>query len=210
MTILNTDICNMALGKLGAGQIVNLADTAENTPEAIQCRLHFEQTRDALIRSHLWRFASARESLTENSSSPSFEFDNQFDLPDDFMRHKSVWDGVDHRNTRVTFAIEGDLLLTNSDSIDLRYIKKVTDPTKFDSLFVEVLILKLAIKLVAPLAGGAPELQQVLGTELQLIMPSVRALDRQETNNIGRNDNPSWNDARFSSGGARIASQLGG
>lgn len=209
MALSNTDICNMALGKLGSSRIVNLDDTAENTPEAIQCRLHFEQTRDALVRSHWWRFASGRESLTENSSSPDFEFDNQFDLPDDFMRHKSVWDGVDHRNTRVTYAIEGNLLLTNSDSIDLRYIKKVTDPTEFDSLFVEVLVLKLAIKLVAPLAGGAPKLQQVLATELKLIMPSVRALDRQETNNVGRNDRITWNDGRISFGGARIDSQLG-
>ncbi len=199
----------MALGKLGSSRIKNLADTTEETPEAIQCRLHFEQTRDALIRSHWWRFASARETLTENSSSPDFEFTNQFDLPDDFMRLKSVWDGVDHRNTRVTFGMEGDLLLTNSDSIDLRYIKKVTDPTKFDSLFVEVLILKLAIKLLSPLAGGAPKLQQVLGTELQLIMPSVRALDRQETNNVGRNDRFTWNDARIAFSGARIDSQLG-
>ena len=198
----NTDICNMALGKIGATRIIDLADTTENTPPAIQCRLHFEQTRDALIRSHYWRFASGRAELAQDSTDPDFEWDSQFELPDDFERLKSVFGDnfTPTGNTTRSFAIEGQRLLTNEDTVSIRYIKKVTDPAEFDSLFVEVLILKLAIKLVAPLAGGAPKLQQGLATELKLIMPSVRALDRQETNTIGRENRRPWLEARVRGG----------
>jgi len=202
MTISNTDICNMALGKIAASRIVNLADTSENTPEAIQCRLHFEQTRDALIRSHYWRFASARAELTQDSTDPDFEWDSQFVLPTDFMRLKSVFGDnfTPTGNTTLSFAIEGQRILTDCDSVSIRYIKKVEDPTEFDSLFVEVFVLTLALRLLAPLSGASPKLQQVLATELRLIMPSVRALDRQETNTIGRENRRPWLEARVRGG----------
>ncbi len=60
-TISETSLCNMSLGKLGALRIDNV-DT-DTSLQAIQCRLHYEQTRDALIRSHWWRFASTRIKL---------------------------------------------------------------------------------------------------------------------------------------------------
>lgn len=201
-------LCNRALSEIGAKQIDNLdGDTSE---EAIQCRLHYEPTRDALQRSHFWRFASARAELTESSTSPLFEFDNQFDLPSDFERLKSIYGDSSRplENTRRSFAIEGDKILTNESAVDLRYIKLVSDVTKFDSLFEEVLVLTLALKLVPPLAGGAPKLQEKIQTKLVPLMRKVRTLDRQETNNRGRNDQPIWNDQRFQQGN-RIDSQLG-
>ena len=191
----------MALAKIGAGRINNLDDSTESSPQAIQCRLHFEQTRDALIRSHWWGFASARASLSQDTVDPDFEYDNQFILPNDFVRLKSVYgdNGTDTGDLRTTFAIEGDRLLTNESSIDIRYIKKVTDPTKFDTLFIEVLVLKLALKIIS-LAGANPKLMETITTELRLTMPQVRAIDRQETNNIGRSDRRPWNEARVSTG----------
>ncbi len=198
-----TDICNQALGVIGALRIDNLDDTSEPNPQTIQCRLHYEQTRDALIRSHYWRFASTRANLTEDSESPDFEFDNQFDLPDDFMRLKSVFgdNSTATENTRYSFAIEGQLLLTNDSTVELRYIKKVTDVTEFDPLFIEVLILKLALKLTGPLTGGSLKIKQAIHVDLKPLMSQVRAIDRQETNTIGRLNRRPWAEARLQGGG---------
>lgn len=207
--ISDTKICNMALGKIGSKRINDIL--TDTSPQAQQCRLHFEQTRDSLIRSHFWRFASARRSLSQDTVDPDFEYESQFILPTDFLRRKSVFGdtGPPMGNTRFTYAIEGNRLLTNDNSVDLRYIKRVTDPTKFDPLFVEVLVLHLALKFVASLSGGSAKLQATIQNELKAVMPQVRALDRQETNTIGRNDLSTWNDSRVSLGGARIDSQLG-
>jgi len=95
-----------------------------------------------------------------------------------------------------SYALEGQRLLTNESSMEIRYIRKVTDVTEFDPLFVEVLVLQLALKLVSGLAGGAPNLQDILQRELAMLMPSVRALDRQETNTAGQDEASTWNDAR--------------
>ncbi len=90
---------------------------SSDSPEAISCRTHYEQTRDALLRSHFWRFASARASLSQDSTDPAFEWDNQFILPSDFLRLKSVDDGFVSCAlvSNFSYAIEGDRLLSNMD-----------------------------------------------------------------------------------------------
>jgi|GEM_PF-1235381 len=195
----------MALGRIGAKRINDYDDASEDSVEAIQCRLHYEQTRDALLRSHWWRFARARETLSANTTAPTFEWTYAYDLPNDFLRmylepyednssgfHKSPY----------TYSLEGKQLLSDESSMQIRYIRKVIDPNEFDPLFVEVLVLQLAIKLVMPLAQD-----KVLRREMQEelygrggLMAKVRAMDNAETNTLGRADRELWNDARVTSG----------
>ena len=81
------------------------------------------------------------------------------------------------------------------------YIRKVTDPTEFDPLFVEVLVLLLARKLVGPLAGGDPKLKKEINDDLRGLMPRVRAADSDETDTGGRSD---WNLARHGGTGVIV------
>ena len=198
-----TEICNMALGRLGAKRISDFADTNEANLQSVQCRLHYVQTRDALLRSHWWRFARYRVQLSENTTAPTFEFDNAFDLPSDFLRlwirpfEDNNW-GLN--NTDRTFSMEGKQLLTNEDSVYLRYIRRVTDPAEFDPLFIEVLVLKLAIKMVMPISQDK-ELYQILYQEMRDVLARVRVVDKRETNNVGVSDRGRWNDARIVGGG---------
>lgn len=202
MSISPTSICNQALGKLGAKRINDLDDTSEKSLVAIQCRLHYEPTRDALLRSHWWRFARARKVLSKDTNDPDFEWDNQFILPNDFLRFRSIYeeDGTTSKSRR--HAIEGQRLLTNLSTVSLRYIRKVTDPTEFDPLFVKVLVLLLADEMIGPLAGGDARIQEKIDGGLKELMPKVQAVDSDETDTGGRSD---WILARH--GGLGIASQ---
>ncbi len=198
-----TELINMALGRIGAKRISDFTDTNEDNVQSVQARLHYAQTRDALLRSHWWRFARKRIQLSENTVAPTFEFDNAFDLPNDFLRlwikpfEDNNW-GLN--NTNRTFSMEGKQLLTNEDSVYLRYIRRVTDVAEFDPLFTEVLVLKLALKFVMPLSQDK-ELYQVLYQEMRDILARVRAVDKRETNNVGVSDSGRWNDARIVGGG---------
>ena len=202
-----TEICNMALGRIGAKRITNYDDATDAKPEAIQCRLHYAQTRDALLRSHAWRFARARATLSANATAPDFEWDYAYDLPVDFLAMRTPYDinqsGIE--SIQYSYALEGSQLLSNETSMEIRYVKKVTDPNEFDPLFVEVLVLQLALKMLISLAGGGGtsnvmrrELYQELwGTPRQPgLMQRVLAMDKQETNTLGRADMGLWNDAR--------------
>ncbi len=203
-TLSETSICNQALGRIGANQIKDVE--TDTSPQAVQCKLHYEQTRDSLVRSYPWRFASGRETLTVSATTPDFEWDFQYPLPDDFMAEKSIYEGrfsaINFRN----YTLEGDFLLTNDSTVEFRYIKKITDVSEFDSLFIKVLILLLADVLIGPLAGGDPRIQKKIDDALDKLMPAVRALDGQETNTAGRVESRTWNDARFQ---GRDPSRLG-
>lgn len=202
----NTKICNQSLGRLGSKRINNFEDADESSTEAIQCRLHLEPTRDALNRSHYWPFSAARADLSQDTTDPAFEWNNQFILPTDFLYLRSIWDSADIgalslSDSRQSHAIEGRRILTNDSSMKIRYTRKVTDPTEFDVLFIEVLVLLMADKMNGPLTGGDADIQKKIDDALDRLMPKVRALSRQEANLMGRVDFFLWNDVRATIGG---------
>ena len=199
MALSETIICNMSLARIGTTRINNI-DT-DTSPEAIQCRTHYEQTRDALIRSHSWRFARARAELSQDAVDPPSEWDNQFILPNDYLRFRSIVEEEGYYSRHRRHALEGDRFLTNFSTVNMRYIKKVTDPTKFDPLFVEVLVLQLALKFTAGLAKTDPKLKADIKDELKPLMVKAQAVNIDETNVGGRSD---WNLARH--GGIGIVS----
>lgn len=193
-TLSETSICNMSLAKLGANVTLKNVET-DTSFEAQQCRAHYEQTRDSLLRSYWWRFASARAELVETIT-PTFEWGNAFTLPTDFLAMKSIYENRFSDENLSSYALEGKILLTDEDEMSIRYVKKVTDVAEFDSLFVEVFVLQLALKLTS-IAGATPRIRESLKDDLRLLMPAVRALDGQETNTAGRVESSTWNDARF-------------
>ncbi len=197
MATSNTKICNQALGRIGARRINDFDDTTDTKPEAVQARLHFEQTRDALTRSHRWRVASDRATLTRDVETPDFEWAYQFFLPNDFLGMKSIYEGRFSSANLRSYDLEGALLLTNETTMEIKYIKKITDPTKFDPLFIEVLVLQLAMKFASGLASSDSKLRKEIKDELEIVMSAVRMLDAQETNTIGQYDLEIWKDARF-------------
>lgn len=209
------DICNMAINKCGIKAITEAQLTANTDASAIACNAHYAQTRDALLRSHWWRFAKARKALTANDTAPDFEWDYAFDLPDDFLREKSVFEDNNtmKNNTLYSYELEGSQLFTDESTCNLRYIKQVTTVTDFDPLFIEVFVLQLALKLVFPIAGvGSAGRAMAADIKAELYAPKglmsrVRALDRKEGERIGRSDRPLWNNARVGSG--RIPSRMG-
>lgn len=192
-----TDICNLALSRIGAKVVTSAEITADTAVTAMHCNRHYEQTRDALLRSHWWRFASARKSLIKGAA-PEFEWDHSYALPNDFLAVKSIYDeDEDNHFHRNHYEIEGNLLLTDEDTFDLKYIKQVTSVKDFDPLFIEVLVLSLALKLVMPLSQDRKLYAEIKDELYKEVMPKVRTLDRQETNTEGRAGDLNWNESRY-------------
>ena len=194
-----TDVCNLALSRIGSKTVTEAQITADTDVIAVHCNRHYEQTRDALLRSNAFWFARERASLVE-SSTPPFEYSNSYKLPDDFLSPISVYDGSESDGIyRYQYAIEGKKILINEDSCDLRYIKYITDVTEFDPLFIEVLVLSLSLKLVMPIAQDR-KLYAEIKDELYGkggVMSRVRAMDKQETNTKGRAGKLTWNESRY-------------
>lgn len=201
-----TDISNMSLGLLGAKRIADFDTT--NSEEAIQCRLQYPQVRDSLLRSHEWRFAISRAILVVDTQTPAFEWNYQYNLPKDFLRLRSVWSDSGILNekqisgdTTSSYAIEGNKLFSNDSTVYLRYIRYVDDTSEFDPLFTDVLVLALAVRLANTLAGvNVAQLKQPLTQELNNAMSIARRVSFLEQDQYGKEDYPTYNNARWSGG----------
>lgn len=175
MTSSQVDICNLALLKITRTTITSIDG---NEPEAIYCKQYFDHIRDSLLRSHYWNFAKKRQALQKLVATPEFEFTNEFDLPADYIRVVKLY------NTVAPFKIErsatGGLVLRTDDSaVDLIYISKVTDPTSFDALFVEVFATLLAAELSRPITGSEDYRDRLL-KEAQVKLREAKRRDGQE------------------------------
>jgi hypothetical protein len=206
---MSTEICNQALGRIGAKRINDYDDDTDTKPEAIQCRLHYAQTRDALQRSHLWVFNKGRVQLSRDTATPAFEYDYQFLLPSDYLRARYIYDansGTHNALSWYSHSLETKsdgtrvLLIDTSDTtINFVYSRRITDAAVFDALYIELLVLKLAKKLVTPLSGGNKNIMREIKDDLNDLEPRVRALDRNEGMGTRRDDQAWWNDARQTS-----------
>ena len=67
--LTKTQICNLALGRLGASQLTDVDTDA--SVESIQCLLHYDATLNALLRAHPWRFASLWVELVLDAAADS-------------------------------------------------------------------------------------------------------------------------------------------
>ena len=212
MAVGPTEICNMALARIGSKRISDYSDNTDTEKPAIYCRLLYEQTAKALMRGHLWRFARSRAQLSQDTTDPVFQWDYAYHLPADFLRHILIYDGSDlpEGRTYVSYEIEGKRLLIDESSVYMKYIRWVESPGDWDPLFIEVMVLQLASKLCVPLSGaGKAGLMLKADIDIELygdrratgrrgLMPKVRAMDRQEAEHIGRDELKTWSDARFS------------
>jgi len=112
---------------------------------------------------------------------PVFGYNHQYILPADFLRLRPKDSIYNYK-----FVIEGNRILTDHDTKHILYVKKVTDPTLWDALFTELFVLKLAWKLINPLAGtGTASLKAELREELRYAEAKARIVSAQEDNCTG-------------------------
>ncbi|MDH4185528.1 MAG: hypothetical protein OEV08_00905 [Nitrospira sp.] len=140
MATSNVSIANLALQKLGAPSIVALD---ENSVAARAINACFEAMRDRELRAYFWKFAKRRATLAPHATVPDFSYALAFPLPVDFLRLiKPARVGLDWH---LEYHEGVQAILTNDgDELEIRYIAKITDPTLFDPMFVEMLACKIA------------------------------------------------------------------
>jgi len=80
----------------------------------------------------------------------------------------------------VSWAYESGRVLTDAEELYLSYIEDVTTVSRFDPLFVEALILKLAVKFETALRGTSPQTANLAAEYLSITAPLARRIDANE------------------------------
>jgi len=181
------DICNQALSKLGEEVIASLD---EKSPVGRLCNMFYQQTVDEVLRSYNWCCAIERQTLNLDMEVPITEdWAYQFSLPSEPYCLRII-------NTPETklepYVIEKRKMLTNMESVTVRYIGRITDPNEFDSGLVEAISQKLAIKMCIPITNDK-SLRVELRDEYRKIIQEARRENQIESEQGP--DEPLWVEA---------------
>lgn len=140
------DLINLALTDLGEKRIT---DREDGTPNAAAADAVFDHTRDEVLAMHRWNTATARARLAQLSAAPEWGFDHAYQLPPDFLRFDRAEDlDFDYR-------IEGRKLLTDEDSIEIAYIRRVKNVPEMGLPLQKAIVARLAWRLAKKLTGSS-------------------------------------------------------
>ena len=132
------EIINRSLSKLGQPSVTSLTDLSPNPARALAM---WPTVRQYLLRTYVWRFSKRPVTLAASTTTPSEDsgFDNQFDLPADYVRLVACIDP--------DAQIVGRAIYSNEDSLPIWYVFDNEDTSTYDPCFVEAAACYIAAEL---------------------------------------------------------------
>jgi hypothetical protein len=168
------EICNTALSLLGQTYITSLED---RTQTAQICKQVYAPLRDAVLESRMWSFAIYRLESTSTQAPGRVdgvtgtyaengypEWGNGFvhSIPDDFMTVFRVYRDVSgSMPIDAVWTKEGNYIISDSSTIYMWGVKRVTNPNLFSPLFVQALAARIAMDLCIPITGSKTLYEQM-------------------------------------------------
>ena len=132
------NVFNRALAALHQEPVI---DVNSHTPELAKLRSAEEMTRQALLQSQRWDFATKRTELTYISDYTFGEYTKLFALPNDYLE---VWRVYDIEGQDIDYAKISDGLICDASRVFVEYVFDETDYSKYDATFGEAFALALA------------------------------------------------------------------
>lgn len=177
----DVETANSALQKLGQDRIASLSD---DSPAARSCNVAIFRIRDKLLRGrNAWNFAIVRAQLAASVTAPLFGKANAFPLPSDFLRLLPL-DPVDNVNTddrQIESHGSTRAIVTDEDApLDIRYVRRVTDPNEMDSLFLELWATDLALDICLDVTGSNTK-KEALRADRKAILEEAKAVNAYES-----------------------------
>ena len=168
------DICNGALNQLGASTILSLTEDSKN---ARLCNSRYTQVRDALFRTHPWNCLQTRLELAASTDSPAWGFTYAYTLPANCLRLLRVLDYDSN------YKVEGRKILSNTSSMKILYVSRVTDPNEYDELLRETLSAALGADIAYAVTSNNTTSQNMI-LSYQEKLKDARFVDSTEGQNV--------------------------
>jgi len=181
-------IYNMALGFIGTRTI---ASANENTPEAIQCELFWDNARRAALRDYPYPFAQARVNLALLANFPEeyeSEWQYAYSWPNKAIKvHRIHSQGKENRLRKEQYAMRviDDIttILCNVKDAQAEITQDITEVSLWDDMFVASMARKLACLIAVPILKNnsqkVNEIEQLYAMQLQN-MRSQSASEEEE------------------------------
>lgn len=177
------EIVNRALTKLGAGRIASISD---NNKRAIVMESLWDTVRKSELAKRRWSFSITRAALPASATVPAWGFAKTYPLPadylslvqvNDFFVDPNFQDYTNEDNSAWKIENVDDLpsILTDFTApLKIRYVKDITDPGLFHSLFVEVFASKLAYEGCEEITNSNAKRQAAMDDYMMALKEGVR------------------------------------
>jgi hypothetical protein len=174
MAVTQIAICNSALAKVGQAPISSID---QETRAAQILKSIFDLVQDEVMSAHPWNFALKRVALTPTASTPAYEFDYEYDLPNDCLRVLEL--ETDVTAIGVDWVVEGRKILSNDSEISIRYIYRNDDYNSWSPAFAEVMAWRLAQGIAFALTQST-EREKSCHEQLKATLAQARSTDGAE------------------------------
>ena len=154
-----TEICNVAIARLGETKQISSIDDAGRAPT--MCKLHYAEVLQMALARGDWNFARKRDTLVEEVGTPPEEWAYQYQRPADCLAERRIVDGrqVVQVGSILPFTQEWNatsakrLIYTDVKDAELIYTYDVTNEALFDPFFADYFAWWLALEIALPVTG---------------------------------------------------------
>lgn len=182
-----TQIGKLALQHIG--DRYDISDLTEESVEAEQVNLIFNDTRDWMLRQHDWSFAKKFATPSALTGTVPNNFDFMYTYMTDAVKVNGVVDPL-NAGTKIDFEVARNssdvkVILTDAEDAQFFYTARITDPAQFDPEFTMAFSYELASRLAMPLTGD----RAIMG-DMAALARSMVASARVSDSNEGSTDEP--------------------
>ena len=202
MAMTKTQICNLALSRIGQDQFIGSLDTEQSKPARL-CRLFYDLLLDEVLGDFDWSFAQSVVKLSQVAGDPPIGWAYQYALPGDCLTPMIVTDASGARrwslygdlyDTTIQLAAPqipfktmrsesaGTLVLVTDlpDDAYLIYTARVNATNEWSASFTSTVAWRLAVELAMPMAIEPRLAQQAREAYSQNISVAVNKNARDE------------------------------
>jgi len=173
-----TQICNRALGRLGADTIADLSDGSNS---ASYCGRFLPEAIEHVLGQWDFKFARKRLRLAMNEERPAFGWKRQFNCPMDCIRLVKVYGGGNEMPEDaglVPYQVENGKILADEDALRIIYIARPDDPNLLPQSVRKAISTHLASLLATPLTSNE-QLIALIAAEAQAAIEKAKTEDAQ-------------------------------
>lgn len=169
------DVCNLALEYIAESPISSIEDPKNNREETMS--RWYDHVRRMVLREYVWNFAQKVKEIPRTEAGTG-TYADAYNLPNDFVRLNSVGLNrgcpIKHYDLR-----DGQIHASEGDSIWIYYTRDVREVTKMDELFIDILAIRLALKVAYKFTKKKSVVEGLMGL-LRTEEPKASSVDGQE------------------------------
>lgn len=195
-----TAIANLALARIGDALIQSIDSTTDKA--ARFCKTFYAHACRETLKAHVWNFALRRVALVALGGTPpaGSDWPYHYTIPATVLRIVTIND-QEIRIMAEHYAKEGDVLFSDLDAVNLRYVHDYSGPDDAESLtdpnFIEAFSLNLASKIARGISGD-PAIEAEMAQAYRRALAAGELIDANEGRaEWERRTNPTFEVSRY-------------